>query len=385
MAEHSATHPRVLISYSQESAAHNTRVADLAGRLRRDGIDCSLDQYEVSPPEGWPRWMVRQIATSNHIVVVCSQTYYRRALLSEEVGKGRGMRYESLLIDNALYWDDSLNTRFIPVLFDGRDADYIPDPLRGSTYYRVDTEDGYTSLLRQLTDQPAMPKPPLGSVPHLPPRERAERVSSDQTPEAEPPDRANAGQMALGGLACPHCRREEWAQRAAAIVAQETLRVDDGDTTSVRRSRLAAMLRPPLPSFPLLLFEEDVSCALGLGLFLLLSGLGLWYWPGMRAAPTLDWFATRELQVAVLSLWLLVVTLLALVATPIVRRQRVERELALRAYDELFYCRRCHLLFFPGEEASSSPRGLARTLSSRAHASLRDGHHGDALLSRLPV
>ncbi len=120
------------------------------------------------------------------------------------------------------------------MLFDSRDADYIPDPLRGSTYYRVDTEEGYIGLLRQLTDQPAMLKPPLGSVPHLPPRGQAGRTTSDQFPEAEHTDQVNERSMAWGSLACPNCRREEWTQRAAAIVAQETQRIDNGDTTSIR-------------------------------------------------------------------------------------------------------------------------------------------------------
>jgi len=379
MVERSATHPRVLISYSQESAAHSERVAALAGRLRGDGIDCSLDQYEM----GWPRWMVGQIATSDYVVVVCSQAYYRRALLTEDAGRGRGVRFESLLIDNVLYWDDSLNTRFIPVLFDGHDADYIPDPLRGSTYYRVDTDDGYINLLRQLTGQPALPKPPLGPVPHLPSHEQAGPSSSDQAPEVEPIDRVTIHQIAPGGLTCPNCRREEWAQRAAAIVAQETQHIDDGDTTSIRRSRLAAMLRPPRPPFPLLLYEGDVSCALGLGLFLLVSGL--WPWPGMRADSTLSWFATRELHVAVLSLGLLVAFLLALITTPIMRRQRVERELVLRAYDELCYCRHCHLLFFPEAETSFPLRALTRILSDCAGVAMGGKRHGDASLWRSTV
>jgi hypothetical protein len=52
------THPpKVLISYSHDSPEHADRVRELSDRLRADGIDCILDQYEVSPPEGWPLWM----------------------------------------------------------------------------------------------------------------------------------------------------------------------------------------------------------------------------------------------------------------------------------------------------------------------------------------
>ncbi len=52
---------RVSISYSHHSPEHGRRVLELSDRLRQEGIDCSLDQYEISPPEGWPQWMDRQI------------------------------------------------------------------------------------------------------------------------------------------------------------------------------------------------------------------------------------------------------------------------------------------------------------------------------------
>ena len=43
---------RVFISYSHDSQAHADDVLALANRLRADGVDCSVDQYEESPPEG---------------------------------------------------------------------------------------------------------------------------------------------------------------------------------------------------------------------------------------------------------------------------------------------------------------------------------------------
>ncbi|MHC4355693.1 MAG: SEFIR domain-containing protein, partial [Planctomycetota bacterium] len=50
-------HPVVFISYSQDSDAHMDKVLALANKLRAEGIDAVLDQYEVSPAEGWPKWM----------------------------------------------------------------------------------------------------------------------------------------------------------------------------------------------------------------------------------------------------------------------------------------------------------------------------------------
>jgi hypothetical protein len=53
--------PRLFISYSHDSYSHDSaehinRILALSNRLRMEGIDCSIGQYEESPPEGWPQW-----------------------------------------------------------------------------------------------------------------------------------------------------------------------------------------------------------------------------------------------------------------------------------------------------------------------------------------
>ena len=69
---------RVFISYSHDSAEHLDRIWDLCERLRKDGIDCRIDQHEFSPPEGWPRWCRNQVQESQFVLVVCTKTYERR-------------------------------------------------------------------------------------------------------------------------------------------------------------------------------------------------------------------------------------------------------------------------------------------------------------------
>jgi len=44
--------PSVFISYSHDSPAHRDSVVALSDRLRADGVECRIDQYEESPPEG---------------------------------------------------------------------------------------------------------------------------------------------------------------------------------------------------------------------------------------------------------------------------------------------------------------------------------------------
>jgi len=177
------TIPTVFISYSHDSPKHAGRVLSLANRLVRDGVDCVLDQYEISPPEGWARWMDRHIRGCDFVLMVCTETYYRRVMDEEEPGKGRGVRWEGNLIYQHIYNADSENTRFIPVLLESGKVEHIPTPLQGATHYRVHSRKGYEDLYRRLTDQPLSVK--------LPPRERkqdffAARVSLAKLPSTSP-------------------------------------------------------------------------------------------------------------------------------------------------------------------------------------------------------
>jgi tetratricopeptide (TPR) repeat protein len=164
------TAPTVFISYSQDSNEHKDRVLELANRLRADGIDATIDQYETSPAEGWPKWMDRHISKDDFVLVICTETYHRRVMGDEEKGKGRGIKWESTLTYQHIYDDDSLNTRFIPVLFDGGKTENVPMPLKGATFYFLPSQ--YDKLYHRLIKQPETVKPELGKLKPLPPLER---------------------------------------------------------------------------------------------------------------------------------------------------------------------------------------------------------------------
>ena len=98
-----AVAPTVFISYSHDSQEHLDRVLAFANRLRVDGIDAAIDQYEVSPPEGWPVWMERQVRESDFVLVICTETYLKRAERREDPGKGLGVIWESFLTYQHIY------------------------------------------------------------------------------------------------------------------------------------------------------------------------------------------------------------------------------------------------------------------------------------------
>jgi hypothetical protein len=162
----------VFISYSHDSPAHLERVLKLSDRLRRDGIDCLIDQYEMSPREGWPRWTMSQIEEARFVLVVCTDTYHRRVRGKEESGKGRGAKWEGAIITQELYDSEATNDKFIPVLFSSEDSVHVPVYLRSVTRYVLD--DDYEDLYRRLSNQPKRLKPALGTRRALPPLDRKE-------------------------------------------------------------------------------------------------------------------------------------------------------------------------------------------------------------------
>src|SRR6266403_1840304 len=177
---------RVFISYAHESESHNERAFELAERLRSEGVDCHIDQYEISPAEGWPRWSRNQIQQADFVLVVCTETYQIRFEGSEVRGTGAGAKWEGAIITQALYDSQGRNTKFIPIVFDSEDVKHIPGEMRGGTYYILNSDNEYEDLYRHLTNQPKAVKRDLGRLRSLSPKSRKETFTSNvSTEEAE--------------------------------------------------------------------------------------------------------------------------------------------------------------------------------------------------------
>lgn len=94
--------PKVFISYSHDSKTHLSIVLTLSDRLRSEGVDCRIDQYEESPPQGWPSWCERQVREADFVLVACTEIYLRRFQGEEETGKGLGVNWEGHIITQEL-------------------------------------------------------------------------------------------------------------------------------------------------------------------------------------------------------------------------------------------------------------------------------------------
>lgn len=164
--------PIVFISYSQDTIAFADKVLAFSNKLRSEGIDAILDQYEEAPQEGWPRWMENSINKADYVIVVGSKGYYDKIYGNVDQGKGRGVKWEGNLIYQKLYMSDSINEKYIPVVFEEKDLAYIPTPLQGSTYYNVSEESRFDRLYWRLRGVTTKEKPPLGKLRPLPEKER---------------------------------------------------------------------------------------------------------------------------------------------------------------------------------------------------------------------
>jgi hypothetical protein len=160
------TSPNVFVSYAHDSEEHKQRTLELADRLNAEGINCWIDRYiEGSDPEhGWPAWMDEKIRQSDFVLVVASERYLARYEHRETDGKGLGAKFESLLLLQEIFDNDSKNLKYIPILFDKEDKKHILTPLRPWTYFSVFDENDYEKLYRRITNQIKISKPPVGKI-----------------------------------------------------------------------------------------------------------------------------------------------------------------------------------------------------------------------------
>lgn len=155
----------IFISYSHDSDEHREKVLSLAERLRQDGLDARLDQYVNGTPEqGWPRWMLDRLDEAAFVLVVCTETYYRRFRGREVPGRGKGADWEGALITQELYNDKSQTVKFVPVALAAGQEPFIPEPLRGHTFYELTSEERYQDLYAFLLGQAGVRPRRLGDL-----------------------------------------------------------------------------------------------------------------------------------------------------------------------------------------------------------------------------
>jgi hypothetical protein len=157
---------RVFISYSHDSMSHSDLILKFAQRLRRDGIDCMIDQFSPFPNEGWVGWMERHLEASDFILCVCTEKYRSYFGGAGTGPAGRGSNWEGQIVAQYIYDQKGRNSRFIPVIVGDQDADrVIPRALKPYTYFVLDRQ--YDPIYRLLTGQRSVSPEPVGAVRQL--------------------------------------------------------------------------------------------------------------------------------------------------------------------------------------------------------------------------
>lgn len=209
--------PKVFISYTWEDGLR-TWVLDFATRLRSDGVNAILDQWETMPGDQLPEFMERSVRDSDFVVFVCTPTYKRKS----DRRKG-GVGYEGHIITGEVFQKNN-HRKFIPVLRKGKWATASPSwatsklfiDFRGEPY----SEASYQQLLNTL----------LGKSPTAPPlrdntsREMAEREAIEKA-DREKTEReiAEKAEREKEEREAEEKAAREKAEREAAIkTAQET-------------------------------------------------------------------------------------------------------------------------------------------------------------------
>ncbi|WP_311327708.1 toll/interleukin-1 receptor domain-containing protein [Capnocytophaga sputigena] len=164
--------PKVFISYSWDGKAHEKWVLNLATKLRENGIDAILDQWELELGKPIPNFMENSLAKSDRVICVITPNYYNKT-----INPNGGVGYEYSII-SAEIMEEIDTQKFIPLLKEGGNEN-IPKSLKGRTYIDMRKDNSFKDrledLLRDIYKEPKNKKPPIGKKPEYVENKNKER------------------------------------------------------------------------------------------------------------------------------------------------------------------------------------------------------------------
>ncbi|HGS5851858.1 TPA: toll/interleukin-1 receptor domain-containing protein [Vibrio parahaemolyticus] len=158
----SATVPKVFISYSHDDQAHKKWVLELAQRLRNSGVDAILDQFRVGLGDDLGSFMEKNVAESDRIIMVCTDTYVKKA--NDGLG---GVGYEKMIITSE--YMNRIDTKKVIPLIRQRGSHNVPTFLKSRLHINFSRDDEFElqfdNLLREIHESPLFKEPPVGNNP----------------------------------------------------------------------------------------------------------------------------------------------------------------------------------------------------------------------------
>lgn len=161
--------PAVFVSYSWATDQHVSWVANLARRLRANGVDVHLDRWHVGIGQDLNLFMERYADLSARVLVLLSDDYGPKADRRGEHHSGVGT--ETTIVSPTVYRNLGGN-RVIPLVPDSDTVagePVVPRYLVDRKWidFRGDHESAYEQLLRELHGVPIEAAPPLGPNPFV--------------------------------------------------------------------------------------------------------------------------------------------------------------------------------------------------------------------------
>ena len=163
----SAKQPKAFISYSWSSSQHCDLIRSYAERLRNDGVDVVLDQWDLSEGHDKYAFMEKMVLDPHvtHVLIFSDRRYMEKA--NE---RKAGVGTESQIISQEIY-DQVQQEKFIPIFCEIQENDepYLPVFLKSRIGIDFSTSEkvnvNWERLLRVLYGKPLYEKPTLGKAP----------------------------------------------------------------------------------------------------------------------------------------------------------------------------------------------------------------------------
>lgn len=127
------TTPKVFVSHASEDKERF--VLDFARRLRENGVDAWLDQWEMKPGDSLVDKIFEQgLKDAQAVIVVLSEISVQKPWVREELNASVVNRINK-------------GTKLIPVVIDECN---VPESLRSTVWQKVDSLDSYDASLQRI-------------------------------------------------------------------------------------------------------------------------------------------------------------------------------------------------------------------------------------------
>lgn len=159
--------PKLFISYSWSSQAHEQWVINLATELTESGVHVILDKWDLKEGNDSVAFMERMVTDPKitKVVIICDEVYASKA-----DGRNGGVGTETQIISREVY-ENQDQGKFVAVIAekDMQGKAYLPTYYKSRIYIDLSEPDkfneNFEQLLRWIYDKPLHERPALGKRP----------------------------------------------------------------------------------------------------------------------------------------------------------------------------------------------------------------------------